>query len=188
MRMNERIISKVISKKAVMNLRIAKYIFLILLLSIISVSMLLISRYVQTNKDFYANIKMHLIQVTSYKRKNINTTINFNDVDNISKILKEKYNKDQYQELPCYFLNFGISTNIDKTFFIYGLDDITGKLFFGQQFKEDTLYFYNKDCGRVNKVTLRVPTIEIKDGGFFSNKLQNLELKTNKTLNVDVLA
>lgn len=183
----EKIISKLILKKSTTNLKISIIILMVVLLASTSIFMFIISHNIQTNKDFYNNPKMRLIQVMSHKDAvtHENMVLDFKDIKYISDILKNKYRSKQYYIVTCYMFNFGITTNLNESFFITGLDSKVGEILFGQKLNDDVLYLHAEYKKSLGNVQLKVPIIKQEQGGFCSKETKNIDLKICNTIKTD---
>lgn len=168
-------LSKLLKKKtnAFFKISLFLFVFSFALLSVSSV--LLYSRYEQLNADFIKNSNTHLIEISSLSESStIVNPLTFDDIQSVKKINADI--SGSAYVFTDYAINFGITSSLNDTFFVKSVDDTADfvekiadfEAIANQSFKEQ-------------KMILHIPKIDVKDAGFSSSSMSDMEILIKPT-------
>ena len=181
MYMNKQKISKIIAKKTSLYLKISMSLFVLSLILLTTAVIFVQQQYMQLRKDFVDNANTHIISVSRVQgdKPNITYPLSFEDKKNISDITKKYNGTSVFSE---YVIPFGISDTNDETYFVEGIDNNFLE-HSGMKKINDNEAIVSKEL-KAKKVTLKIPHINVEDGGFTSDYRTDLDLSFIPTTTV----
>ena len=172
--MNNRYLAKTIKKKTSRFFRVSLLLFGVSVALLITSTVLLFSQYQQLETDFFNNANPHLIEVCSFSPKEsvgVTEFLQLDDLDNIDTMLAHQ-GLDDYFVFCEYAINFGISDNNGRIFFVHSYDE-KASTFLGQIKADEALCSVELPN---EFITLNVPRIDVSEGGFSSSSSSELPL------------
>jgi len=172
--MNDRYLAKTIKKKTSGFFRVSLLLFGVSVALLITSTVLLFSQYQQLETDFFNNANPHLIEVCSFSPKEsvgVTEFLQLDDLDNIDTMLAHQ-GLDDYFVFCEYAINFGISDNNGRIFFVHSYDE-KASTFLGQIKADEALCSVELPN---EFITLNVPRIDVSEGGFSSSSSSELPL------------
>ncbi len=176
--MNTKFVVKMLRKKTHHFLAIS------ILIMVISLTMLnfmvsyISNQYQMINKDFMNNNNVKVIQVTGKGNGEATTQISLQDAEEINTLLKDKDMADKAKAYPVYTLPTVYRDSMATAYSMIGIsEELASLVSEGCTLKEGRICVGDANDG---KITLNVPIIEEKDGGFSSTETVDLEMTAEK--------
>lgn len=173
MYMNKQKISKIIAKKTSLYLKISMSLFVLSLVLLTTAVIFVQQQYMQLRKDFVDNSNTHIISVSRVQgdKPNITYPLSFEDKENINGIIENYNGTSVFSE---YVIPFGISDTNDKTYFIEAVDNRFLEHSGIKKINDNEAIVSNELNEK--KVTLKIPHINVEDGGFTSDYRTDFDL------------
>lgn len=151
-----------------------------ILIMVISLTMLnfmvsyISNQYQMINKDFMNNNNVKVIHVTGTENGESTTQISLQDTNEINNLLKEEGVSDKAKAYPVYTLPTVYRDSMATAYSMIGISEELAPLVSeGCTLKDGHICVGDTKAG---KLTLNVPIIEEKDGGFSSTESADVEL------------
>ncbi|TMU87109.1 ABC transporter permease [Bacillus sp. BHET2] len=155
-----------------------------ILIMVISLTMLnftvsyISNQYQMINKDFMNNNNVKVIHVTGKGNGEATTQISLQDVNEINTLLKDKELDDKAKAYPVYTLPTVYRDSMATAYSMIGISEELAPLVSeGCTLKDGRICVGDVKDGQI---TLNVPIIEEKDGGFSSTETVDLEMTAEK--------
>lgn len=173
MNMNKHNISKMIAKKTSLYLKISISLFSFSLMLFTTTVIFIQQQYSQLRKDFLDNANTHIISVRRLQSDKLNITypLSFIDENYIRELTKNNNDISVFCE---YVIPFGISDTNDKTYFIKGVDNHFLEKAGIKKINDNEAVVSN--VIEEKQVTLKIPFINVEDGGFTSDERVNFDI------------
>ena len=166
--------AKLILKKSGGYLRISMIMFLVSIVITSIVGLLYARQYFQFEKDFLTNIALRTFVVDANYGENRIGRLNQEDVEQISRLLKEKFPNEEFSVIPVYrnsavglFGRYVRLYGIDpKHSFIIGLENMEDNVLYTVSNMQDT-------------VPLEISVVKIEENGFEAGENHTKSMKTS---------
>ena len=157
-------------------LRLSIFLFLFSLILLSSSFIFILYQYHQTQSDFIENENTHLVEITTSIDLDNSSKVYpllFSDEQKITKLLSQKFS-DSTLAYSEYIINFGITDDDDKAYFIRGIDELALESLGLPMLPDDTA-FSSQEIDK-QKVLLRIPIIKVEEGGFSSSNFVEYQI------------
>lgn len=165
------------NKKLVVNLLLKKthrFLFISMIALVVSLTVLnfiasfIMHQYETLNRDYFNNSNVKVIHVDSKDENNFTTDIEIKDTESINQLLKENKLHEKARAYPVYFLPTVFDSTEKTGIAVMGVhEDLAFLVGENCQLNDNSICVNENDK---KQLTIEVPVIEEKDGGFISSQ------------------
>jgi len=166
--------AKLILKKSGGYLRISMIMFLVSIVITSIVGLLYARQYFQFEKDFLTNIALRTFVVDANYGENRIGRLNQEDVEQISRLLKEKFPNEEFSVIPVY-RNSAVSL-FGRYVRLYGIDPKHSFIIGLENMEDNVLYTVSN---MQDTVPLEISVVKIEENGFEAGENHTKSTKTS---------
>ncbi|MCA1063937.1 ABC transporter permease [Rossellomorea sp. AcN35-11] len=176
--MNQSFVVKMLRKKTHHFLTISMVVMVISLSMLNFMAAYISNQYEMINRDFLDNNNVKVIHVSGKGNGESTTNVGLEDYTSINGLLEKHDLSEEAKAYPVYTLPTVYHSSMETAYSLVGISEELAFLV-----SEDCTLKDNSICVRdsqEDKLTLNVPVIEEKDGGFSSSKAVPMEMTAEK--------
>lgn len=166
--------AKPILKKSGGYLRISMIMFLVSIVITSIVGLLYARQYFQFEKDFLTNIALRTFVVDANYGENRIGRLNQEDVEQISRLLKEKFPNEEFSVIPVYRTDR--IRLFDRLVYLYGIDPKHSFIIGLENMEDNVLYTVSN---MQDTVPLEISVVKIEENGFEAGENHTKSMKTS---------